>query len=216
MTKARVVLLCAFVALTLGTVPAATASAHEWVVNGTPVGATPFDGTSSSGSSAFTATILGVKVLLLSKKSAGSFLIEKEGKGKGTISFTEIAVGEISESGTISALPRCTVPSISAKFKSNIVEFNGKLAEEYAEAGSPFASFAIQGLECPIKKALSQITGTATAVVPEGEVLKVTHIFEFHPTGSGFEGSQHLKLGGEEATMLTNQFVVLNNDLKDN
>jgi hypothetical protein len=210
MTKSRAALLGIVAALAVSAAAAATASAHEFLVEGSAV-TSLVDGTFTSATSHLRYELSGAKVDIVSNVDSGSFSLSPSGVDAATISFTSNALYETNAAGEDTVrLSSCTVNEgkpITFAVDSELAELSGELVDALEGAKPPlFVSFSITGAECALKKPSYEVTGSVDALLPEGEVNKALHILEFEPkTG----GSQSLELFKKPATITSKESLVL-------
>jgi hypothetical protein len=223
--RIRVLLVSMLAVFAVSAVASAAASAHtyEYFVSGSPV-TTAVKATGTSGASKLEGEVAGVKIIIECKKDTFTGEIEKEGKSKGEITFSECSLFE-DTSHVKTALTKCTVANITFKFTDKLVrgqglgpetwgpedEFNSTGAEEV------FVEIKITGSECALKgtyKAkqheVSIKQGTEevkykgqVCALPEAGVGKVEH--EIVCTSSG----SHLEFNGKPAYFFSTDTVKL-------
>ena len=119
-TTYRTLLLGALCALTLSAATATAASAHEFIVAGSPITKeTPATGTGGTVRMAY--LVDGTEVQIECKSSTVTNTLEFGGKSSGEYVF---------EGCTIPAFPRCAVPSILYKAHGNLAGGKGALTDE--------------------------------------------------------------------------------------
>jgi hypothetical protein len=149
------------------------------------------EGESPAGETAELAgTIASAKIVVgcaKTKIAAGTGFVEREGKSKATIEYSECSL----YSGTTGKkFPLCTVPNITAKVKDLLL---GSPVEDTfePETGTTFAEIEVKGAECTEKITKEPVTGTQECELPEAGEFKVLHIIHCLATGSTlkFDGS---------------------------
>jgi hypothetical protein len=129
--------------------------------------------------------------------------IEAAGAAKGETVFEECEVGNSKEK-----FVNCEVPNIKVKFKSQLTEEEGELRDEFKpQTGTEFTTIKInnKGENVCIVKGTFKVEGFAIALVPNADVFKYLHLFDF----SLADNSTHLTLGGKTASFTTSISVYL-------
>jgi hypothetical protein len=178
----------------------------------------------TSGVSKLESEVAGVKILIECKKDTFKGEIEKEGKNKGEVTFSECSLFEVTKYIKV-PLAVCTVPNIVFKFTTQLVtgqgagpatwgpedEFNSTEAEEtFVTIKIEGASCALKGsykakqAEVEIKPAAQKFKGQVCAM-PEAGVGKLEH--EIVCTSSG----SHITFGGKPAYFTSTDTVKLEN-----
>jgi hypothetical protein len=196
MKRIRIVGLCLTAMFVFGAVASASASADEFFVNGTGIGANKFKITGKQvagekGEAKLRSEIGSTKVVIIcvvTKVGAESEIFNKsESKGKIEYSSCKLENAETKE-----ILTACTVVNPIAKVK-NILEGTPDKVKFSAE-GANFTEITIEGSTCALKVTKVAVTGTQVCELPEGGVEKVAHIIQCLATGST------LKFGTKAAT----------------
>jgi hypothetical protein len=206
----RMMMLSIASALVVSVVATATASAHEFLVEGSAV-TSLVDGTFTSATSHFRWVLLGTDVDVVSNAASGTFSLSPEGGDAETISFTSLALYETNAAGEDTALlSKCVVNegrSMTFSVNSKLTELGGELVDAFEGLRPPLiVEFPILGTSCAVKKAINEITGSVDALLPEGEVSKILHSWEFRPSASG---SQSLEFSKSPATFESKESLVL-------
>jgi hypothetical protein len=177
-------LLALLAVLALCAVASASASASEFVVEGTGVSeATKFEG--ASGVSLLAATIAGVKFEVECTQDTSTGALEAGGDGSATL-----LLKTCKESKPVN----CSVPeTIEGKLKDKLI--GGETPEEEFEAASGETIFEIKltGSECAIKGTYTT-TGTQKCELPKASEELVEHEVVCKKSGSS------LKISGNAAT----------------
>jgi hypothetical protein len=180
----------------------------------------------TSGVSKLESEVAGVKILIECKKDVFKGEIEKEGKNKGEVTFSECSLFEVAKYVKVS-LAACTVPNIVFKFTSKLVTGQGPgpvtwgPEEEFNSTGAEetFVEIKVEGASCALKntykakQASVTITPPAAGAVfkgqvcamPEAGVGKVEH--EIVCTSSG----SHITFGGKPAYFTSTDTIKLEN-----
>lgn len=184
MKRINIVGLCLAVMCALSvTVAVASASAHEFIVEKTAVGATPFEITGSNvsgtaGEARLNTEIGSIKVVIICKATSITGEIEKEGKSKATIKYSSC---ELENETTHEKLTTCKVANPTATVKDRLV--NGPPVEdEFFTEGTPFTEITITGCTLDVSKA--PVEGTQVCKLPEGEKEESAHKIECTAAGS--------------------------------
>jgi hypothetical protein len=210
MTTTRVAFLSIFAALATSAAAIATASAHEFLVEGTAI-TSLVDGTLTSATSHFRAELGGVKVDVTAGSDSGTFSLEPGGKDTASVSFTSLALYETNTAGEDTVLlSKCSVNEgklLTFTVKTELLVLNSVLLDTYKGlVGTLFVEFPITGSSCALKKAKNELTGSFNAILPEHEVNKELHIQEFNPAVAG---TQSLEFAGKPATFESKESLVL-------
>ncbi len=147
--------------------------------------------------------IAKAEVIITCAKSKTLGEIEAAGAAKGETTFEECEVGNSKEKFT-----SCEVPNILVKFKSQLIEEGSELRNELKpRTGTEFTSIKInnKGEKVCIVKGTFKVEGFAIALVPNADILKYLHLFDF----SLADNSTHLTLGGNSASFTTSISVYL-------
>lgn len=140
-TTYRTLLLGALCALTLSAATATAASAHEFIVAGSPITKeTPATGTGGTVRMAY--LVDGTEVQIECKSSTVTNTLEFGGKSSGEYVF---------EGCTIPAFPRCAVPSILYKAHGNLAGGKGALTDELSAVPFEFTIRNAGEQVCTIK-----------------------------------------------------------------
>lgn len=157
----------------------ASASAHEFFVEGKAVtGTERFEFTSTSGTSTLEAESLAI---IECKKDTDKGFLEAKGATIVTIKYTECKVfGPKKE-----AEPLCKVTEpIEVIAADHLTIFEYKLGDLFEpETSAIFATIEITGAEC-LLKGKYEVTGKQQCKLPEAETEKVTHEVVCEPPGS--------------------------------
>jgi hypothetical protein len=211
MAKTRLILLGALAALAISAVATATASAHEFLVEGAKV-TTPVTGTFTSGTSTLTATIKSKKIQIVAKLDTGTFILQSGGASRFTVSFTNITVYEEEASGHLKNTG-CIAQSVGGK--AGLITFSGtdqlltteNSNKEFLDtfkgngAEEGFVTFLLA--ECAVEGSYTA-KGTMNARVPEPTVNKPLHNLVFEPADESLSfGTEPLSFTSTESLILT-------------
>ncbi|MGA2164763.1 MAG: hypothetical protein ABSH36_09870 [Solirubrobacteraceae bacterium] len=142
----------------------------------------------TSGLAKLESTIAGTKIIIECQKDAATGEIEKEGKSKGEIKFTEC--GELMQRNTArekEKIAKCAVENITFKFIDLLVPGPGGSGEDEFKpaSGSTFVTIVVGGTGCNATfKGSYEVEGTQICANPEGEVELVLHDIWCSSTGS--------------------------------
>jgi hypothetical protein len=205
MTKAKLAVVSLVAALGVSGAASASASAHEFIVEGKAIGESEdiLSSFKSEGTSFF-ASVSHTKVEIKCAKDKGSVALEFFGKTKGSITYEECKAYQLNAKRELTLL-KCTVPNTKIFFIDHLITFKAKVADEFEPEGTSFGEFKVTGGECPIGGAYS-LKGTVIGIQPEAEVEKETHLTEFVPTEAG---SQKLELGEGAAELVGTEELTL-------
>jgi methionine-rich copper-binding protein CopC len=208
MAKARFILLGILAALATSAAATATASAHEFLVEGTPVSGS-VAGTFTSATSHLRGELSGTKIDVTAGSDSGTFTLSAGGADAAAVSFTSLALYETNSSGQDTVLlSKCTVNEgkvLTFSVNTKLEELSSKLVDNFVGTAPPlFVNIPVTGSSCALKKAVNEATGNVDALLPEGEVNKVLHNLEFVP-GSG----QSLEFAGKPASFESKESLVL-------
>lgn len=152
----------------------------------------------TGGEAVLTSEIGGAEVIITCAKGKTTSTIEAAGAAKGEATFEECAVGNSKEK-----FVNCEVPTILVKFTSQLTEEESELRNEFKpgeEGGKRFTTIAIKNKSekiCTVKGNFA-VEGFAIALVPNANVLKLAHLFDF-----SLADNKHLLLAGKSATLST-------------
>jgi hypothetical protein len=210
MAHARLILLGVLAAIAVSAAAAATAFAHEFLVEGTAI-TELVDGAFESATSHIRGELSGVKVDVTAGSDSGTFSLSSGGVDAATISFTSNALYETNSAGEdIAPLSKCVVNEskpITFDVKTELLELSSVLLDTFTGATRPLiVNIPISGSSCALKKAVNELTGTFNAILPEHEVSKVLHSIEFNPSVTG---TQSLDLAGKPATFTSTESLAL-------
>jgi hypothetical protein len=195
MSRTKVVMLGLLAAFALSAVSSSAASAHEWLVNGKPIGTgeevelngslIPNQPTQHSQ-----ATVAGLPIDIVCHRPHGFF-----GWLKAAVKFIFKGVLSVCQaptiaSGVISNQPKCKVSDINVEGKGELIE-----AGQVVLSGAPFATFKIEEVMGAGACALTgeyKIEGTQVCTLPHYSVTATTMVLECNGAGS-----KELKLGVE-------------------
>jgi hypothetical protein len=193
MVQVRLFLLVVLSVLAVGAVATTSASAYDFVVEGSAV-SSPVNGTLKGGTSTLKGELLGLRVEVISTSNTGQFSIGPAGTSTYEISYAHNTIKEAG-GGT---LTNCTV--------QNLITFDGAddlagasegggLWDEFAGSAPPLlVKIKLTGSSCALKGTYA-LEGTMDALLPTAETEEVTHTYEFLPE------SESLTLGGSPATL---------------
>jgi hypothetical protein len=206
MAKARIILLGLLAALALSAAATTTASAHEYVVEGTAIAAN-VEGTATSGTSVFRGIVAKTNIEIVSTLSAGTFTLEPGGKSKYSVAFTGNKLYEVNAEKHLVLLSTCglTDPIKITNGKDELLATEVK-AREFLDTFEPpagstkFVEFEIT--KCALKGKYA-VEGAANAFTEAG-VERVLQNLVF----SGED--QALKFAGEPAVFIGKGSLVLN------
>jgi hypothetical protein len=208
MAKARIILLGLLAALALSAAATATASAHEYAVEGTKV-TTAVEGTFTSGTSVLRGIVAKTNIEVVSTLSAGTFTLEEKGKSKYSVTFTGNKLYEVNAEKHLVLLSACGVTEKIeiTNGKDTLLEKEVKAGEfldtfePNAEKGKVYVEFEIT--KCTLKGKYAA-EGTANAFTAAGGTEKVLQNVVF----SGED--QELKFATEPASFISTDSEVLN------
>jgi len=190
----RSVLVALMAVLALGAVAAASASAHEFIVEGKTVAAgeqVAAEGT--GGVVKIEKQVSGKTVTVECKNSRSKNHLEKEGKTNGEVTFEKCAVVGLSG---------CRVPNWKLRFSDQLVLFEAALADEFKpEPGQ--TELGVMEIEVCALKGTYAVTGTFTCALPGVGVERVEHEMICEPKGSS------LKIGGDSASIAGSEKIHL-------
>jgi hypothetical protein len=209
MAKVRIILLGLLSALVLSAVATATASAHEFFVEGTAI-TSNVAGRITSGTSVLAAEIIKTKVELVSSSDTGTFTLEKEGKSKYSISFTGNQLYEVNAEGHLTLLSSCGVSSLGSG-KSVLLGTESPAGEDLdtfePPEGKETALLEFEVTKCALKGKY-KVEGTANGFLPDGKTGKALQDIVFNGE------DQSLKVGGQPASIVSTESAVLNSGKK--
>ena len=200
MTKKRLALLGILAAFALTGVTTATASAHEFLVNGSALNVL-LHGAFTSTTSRLRFELLNKKSEIISTLDTGTFSIGPNGTSTYEISFTGNTIDEIGSGGELIAEPNCVIKLITFHGTDELLEHESKLLDTFAGSEQPvFTHIKIENLSaektCAFKGTFS-IEGTLNAILNHPETPEKLRDLEFNPAVAG---SQSLTLAGKPAT----------------
>ncbi len=198
MSKLRMLLLSLVAMVALGSVTAATASAHEFLVNGAAIGAgekVEIQGNQLPGNNQLEGVIAGASVrilcLVVLLDPVGN-LLEEKGKLKTKQEYKSCSVSSVS-GGAAENQPKCKVANFTAEGSGELTE-----AGVISVKGSPFTTIKIEnnGTETCLLKGEFKVETTQECSLPNYPVTSYIIIILCSPTGSKL-----LKLGTEPAKL---------------
>jgi hypothetical protein len=209
MARAHLALVGILAALALTAVAAATASAHEFLVNGSAL-TTLLHGAFTSTTSHLKAELLNKKIEIISTLDTGTFSIGPNGTSTYEISFTGNTIDEIGSGGELIAEPNCVIKLITFHGTDELLEHESKLLDTFSGSAPPlFVTFKIENLSsektCAFK-GTSSIEGTLNAILINPETPEKLRDLEFNPAVTG---SQSLTFAGKRATFESTESLEL-------
>jgi hypothetical protein len=209
MAKARLALLGILAALAVTAVATATASAHEFLVNGSAI-TVLLHGAFTSTTSHLKGELLGKKIEIISTLDTGTFSIGPNGTSTFEVSFTGNTIDEINSSGELIAEPNCVIKLITFHGTDELLEHESKLLDTFTGSAPPlFTNIHIENLSsektCGFKTTVA-VEGTANGILPTANEAKKLQDIEFNPSVAG---SQSLTLGGKPATFESTESLEL-------
>jgi hypothetical protein len=200
MSRLRLLLISSLVALAVGAVASASASAafkKEFFVEKAAVTTPVAVVGGSSAASKLEAKLFGVKVKIECASSTYTGTLEAAGASTGTISFSGCT-------GKAAAKDKCkVVEPIKAELDDQLVEVKKALQDEFSPAsGGIFVEITIEaetGGTCSVAGTF-EVTGTQTCELPGSTTEATEHEIVCKPVKT-------LKLGGEEAKFTSTQTI---------
>jgi hypothetical protein len=154
----------------------------------------------TGGEAVLESEIAGAKISVICAKGKTTGEIEAAGAAKGEATFEECTVGNSSE-----RFVNCEVPNIKVKAKSQVIEEESQLREEFkpneeVEGKKIFGTIIIKNKGekvCAQKSSGLRVEGFAIALLPTAG-LRLGLLFDF-----SLADNHHLTLGGKPASLTT-------------
>lgn len=193
-STSRSALVALVAAFAMSAVATASASAHEFIVEGKAVAAGEQVAAEGTGGVVKVEKQESNKTVTIECKSSRSKNhLEKEGKSYGGVTFEKCA---------IVGLSGCQVPNWELKYSEQLVLFEALLADEFkSEAGQE--KLGDLEIETCALKGTYAVTGVLTCSLPGIGVEGVEHEVACEPKGSS------LKIGGASASITSSEKVRL-------
>jgi hypothetical protein len=153
----------------------------------------------TGGEAVLTSELGGAEVSIICAKGKSTNEIEPGGAtGSGEATFETCTVGNSKE-----RFVTCEVPNVLVKFTSQLIEQASELRAELKpneEGKTRFTNIVIKnkGSETCLVKGTFPVTGTAFALIPNANTLKILHLLDF-----SLADNKSLKLNGKAATLST-------------
>jgi hypothetical protein len=201
MPRIKLVMLSLLAASALCAVASAAASAHEFKVEGNPIGAGEKE-ESQAESGITLLEVAGKKVLIWCQEDTGydinkSLSIEEKGKSKFELEMRSCILWENKEGRKVQP-PECKIVEkrpLAAVVIKGTDELIGLGEDEFKVASG---TLVLEGAKCPLEHE-SEITGSTVCALPEGALELVLHRIVCTAATS------KLKVGTEPAALFSNE-----------